>query len=179
MYKNPVLMYRNQGLAYILECKNAKIVKIKMNEKRKKLGISTVLISVLLIVIALVFVGLLYSFGRGLFGGLSTAPALEITKFDITAGSGGGVLLIEVKNTGNVRIKDNPSPTISLKDLTSGADATPATYTWTGFPLNAGQTAYTTFDITAIAGHQYSIVITGVAENGASISVSASTVAHP
>jgi hypothetical protein len=152
-------------------------VKIKMNEKRKKLGISTILISVLLIIIALVFIGLLYSFGRGLFGGLSTTASIEITKFDITAGAGGGVALIEIKNDGNVRI--STPPTISLKDLTSGADVTPATYTWTGFPLNAGQTAYTTFDITAIAGHQYSIVITGVAENGASISVSASTVAHP
>jgi len=155
-------------------------VKIKMNEKRKKLGISTVLISVLLIIIALVFVGLLYAFGRGLFGGLSTAPALEITKFDITAGSGGGVLLIEVKNTGNVRIKDNPSPTISLKDLTLGVDVTPTTYSWNGLPLNAGQTAYLTCDLaSAIAGHQYSLVITAEAENNAKISVSSSTIAHP
>jgi hypothetical protein len=34
MYKNPVLMYRNQGLAYILECKKREI-EIK-NVKGKK-----------------------------------------------------------------------------------------------------------------------------------------------
>jgi hypothetical protein len=178
MYKNPVLMYRNQGLAYILECKNAKIVKIKMNEKRKKLGISTVLISVLLIVIALVFVGLLYSFGRGLFGGLSATASLEVTKFDITAGSGGGVLLIEIKNVGNVRIT-NP-PTIVLRDLTTGDDVTPQQYSWNGLPLNAGQSAYLTCSLSGVvAGHQYSVVITAEAENNAKISVSSSTIAHP
>jgi len=149
-----------------------------MLKEKKKLGISTVLISVLMIVIALVFVGLLYAFGRGLFGGLSTTASLEVSKFDITAGAGGGVLLIEVKNVGNVRIS-NP-PTIVLRDLTTGQDITPATYSWNGFPLNAGQSAYLTCSLSGVvAGHQYSVVITGTAENGASISVSASTVAHP
>jgi hypothetical protein len=154
-------------------------VKIKMNEKRKKLGISTVLISVLLIIIALIFVGLLYMFARGLFGGLSTTASLEVVKFDITAGAGKGVLLIEVKNSGNVRLKVPDS--ITLRDLTAGQDITP-TGSWNGFPLDAGQDAYYTCDLdpsVAIAGHQYSVVIVGKAENGASISVSASTVAHP
>lgn len=151
-----------------------------MNEKRKKLGISTVLISVLLIVIALVFVGLLYAFGRGLFGGLSTTASLEVTKFDITAGAGKGVVLIEVKNSGNVRL--NAPSSITLRDITAGQDITPQSVTWNGFPLNTGQNAYTTFELDpnqAIAGHQYSVVIVGTAENGASYSVSASTIAHP
>jgi len=154
-----------------------------MLKEKKRLGISTVLISVLLIVIALVFVGLLYSFGRGLFGGLSATASLEVTKFDITAGSGGGVLLIEIKNVGNVRIKDSPAPTIVLRDLTTGQDvALPAnpSPSWNGLPLNAGQSAYLTCSLSGVvAGHQYSVVITAEAENNAKISVSSSTIAHP
>jgi|GEM_PF-2138279 len=170
-------MYINVRLAYILECKNAKIVKIKMNEKRKKLGISTVLISVLLIIIALVFVGLLYTFGRGLFGGLSTTASLEITKYDIVVASDGSALvLVEVKNTGNVKIQSLDLPVIT------GVDNAFDGKTWTGVPLDAGKTAYISTTLASglvETGKSYPLLVTGTAANGMTVSASSSTVAHP
>jgi hypothetical protein len=142
---------------------------------RKKLAISTVLISVLLIVIALVFVGLLYTFGRGLFGGLSTTASLEITKYDITVGSDGKALvLIEVKNTGNVKIDSLDDPIIQGLTITWG-DWVPSD------GLDAGKTAYISASgVTGVeTGKSYPLLITGSATNGMKVSASSSTVAHP
>jgi hypothetical protein len=146
-----------------------------MLKEKKKLGISTVLISVLLIVIALVFVGLLYTFGRGLFGGLSTTASLEITKYDITVGSDGNALiLIEVKNTGNVKIQKLDPPIIQgLSSITWGE--------WTPKEVDAGKTAYISASgVTGVeTGKSYPLLITGTATNGMSVSASSSTLAHP
>jgi hypothetical protein len=145
-----------------------------LKEKRKKLGISTVLISVLLIIIALIFVGLLYTFGRGLFGGLSTTASLEVVKYDITVDSSGNALiLIEVKNTGNVKIEALDPPVIQGLTVTWGA--------WTGTPIDAGKTAYISASgvAGAVMGNSYPLLITGTTTNGMKVSVSSSTVAHP
>ena len=143
--------------------------------EKKRLGISTILITVLLIVIALVFVGLLYTFGRGLFGGLSTTASLEITKYDITVGSDGNALiLIEVKNTGNVKIQSLDDPKIQGLTITWGK--------WTPENgLDAGKTAYISASgVTGVeTGKSYPLLITGTATNGMSVSASSSTVAHP
>jgi hypothetical protein len=144
--------------------------------EKKRLGISTILITVLLIVIALVFVGLLYTFGRGLFGGLSTTASLEITKYDIVVGSDGKALvLIEVKNTGNVKIDSLDNPIIQG-----------LTITWDGWVmpsggLDAGKTAYISASgVTGVeTGKSYPLLITGTATNGMKVSASSSTVAHP
>jgi hypothetical protein len=145
--------------------------------EKKRLGISTILITVLLIVIALVFVGLLYTFGRGLFGGLSTTASLEITKYDIVVGSDGSALvLVEVKNTGNVKIDS-----LDLPVITGVADAFNGK-TWTGVPLDAGKTAYISTTLPAGSvetGKSYPLLITGSATNGMKVSASSSTVAHP
>jgi hypothetical protein len=142
--------------------------------KKKRLGISTILITVLLIVIALVFVGLLYTFGRGLFGGLSTTASLEITKYDITVGSDGSALvLVEVKNTGNVKIQSLDPPKIQGLTITWGD--------WTPKEVDAGKTAYISASgVTGVeTGKSYPLLITGSATNGMSVSASSSTVAHP
>ncbi|MEM2178195.1 MAG: hypothetical protein QW272_05185 [Candidatus Methanomethylicaceae archaeon] len=154
-------------------------------KERKKLGISTVLITVLLIIIALVFVGLLYMFSRGLFGGLSTTASLEVVKFDIIANpDGSGVINIEVKCTGNVKIKNTLEATIY--DKTGAVVKSIASNEW-DYPvadgIDAGQTATYlapyTGGVGLVAGDRYSLTIKAEAVNGMKVSVSSSTVAHP
>jgi hypothetical protein len=147
--------------------------------EKKRLGISTILITVLLIVIALVFVGLLYTFGRGLFGGLSTTASLEITKYDIVVGSDGSALvLVEVKNTGNVKIQNLDPPVITgVADAFAGKE-----WVMPQGGLDAGKTAYISTTLPAGSvetGKSYPILITGSATNGMKVSASSSTVAHP
>ncbi|MEM3407459.1 MAG: hypothetical protein QW076_06045 [Candidatus Anstonellales archaeon] len=151
--------------------------------EKKNLGISTILITVLLIVIALVFVGLLYMFGRGLFGGLSTTASLEVMKFDIIANpDGSGVINIELKNSGNVKIMNTLETHVYKPD---GAEVSLGTATW-DYPvtggIDAGQTATLVAPISAgnlVAGQKYSLTIKAEAVNGMKVSLSSSTVAHP
>jgi len=144
--------------------------------EKKRLGISTVLISVLLIVIALVFVGLLYTFGRGLFGGLSATASLEVVKYDIiVATDGSALILVEVKNVGNIKINSLADPVITGLTVTWNG--------WQGVPLDPGKTAFNTASINAPSGievgRSYPLLITGEAVDGRKVSISSSTVAHP
>ena len=148
-------------------------------QRLRRMGISGALVAILLVVVAIAFVGIAVAVMGGYLGTASVKTDIMIEKLDLVA-SGQSVLVI--RNTGNVRIASIDSAT-----LTCGASGTGGNSTSINVPsikdikdLDPGKTAAVTFQIqNAVPGATCTLSITGTAANGATVAASASAIIRP
>ena len=153
---------------------------VENRQRLRRMGISGALVAILLVVVAIAFVGIAVAVMGGYLGTASVKTDIMIEKLDLVA-SGQSVLVI--RNTGNVRIAKIDSAT-----LTCGASSTGSTGSSNSASidvssikdLDPGKTAAVTFQIqNAVPGATCTLSITGTAANGATVAASASAIIRP
>jgi hypothetical protein len=149
-----------------------------------KAGISGALVAILLVVVAIAFVGIAVAVMSGYLGTASVKTDVMIEKLDLVAK---GQSVVVVRNTGNVRITgitatltcdqtSNPTPPpFSLGG--GGAGTTTAT---ASAGLDPGKTISVTWDAgSLIPGETCRLTIQATAANGATAAASASAIVRP
>jgi len=145
-------------------------------QRLRRMGISGALVAILLVVVAIAFVGIAVAVMGGYLGTASVKTDIMIEKLDLVA-SGQSVLVI--RNTGNVRIASLKAATLtcgaggSPTDLTSDISAAISN-------LDPGKTGAATFQLkNAVPGETCTLSITANAANGATVAASASAIIRP
>jgi hypothetical protein len=147
------------------------------------MGISGALVAILLVVVAIAFVGIAVAVMSGYLGTASVKTDVIIEKLDLMAK---GQSVVVVRNTGNVRINSitatltcdqtsNPAaPQFSL-----GGGGTTGTATASA-GLDPGKTISVTWDAgSLIPGETCRLTIQATAANGATAAASASAIVRP
>jgi hypothetical protein len=140
---------------------------------RRKAGISGALVAILLVVVAIAFVGIAVAVLSGFIGTGSVKTDILIEKFDLVAK---GYSVLVIRNTGNVRIN-----TIDSANLVCDQTENPTSPTdFSGVPIDPGKTASATWDAgDLIPGESCRITVSATAANGAKVSASASSIVRP
>ncbi len=142
------------------------------NRRKSRLGISGALVTILLVVVAIAFVGIAVAVLSGFIGTGSVKTDIMIEKLDLVAN---GYSVAVLRNTGNVRINS-----IDYIYLTCDQTATPTAPTFAlGAGLDPGKTATSTWQTTLVPGETCRLTIEGTAANGAKVSASASSIVRP
>jgi len=147
-------------------------------QRLRRMGISGALVAILLVVVAIAFVGIAVAVMGGYLGTASVKTDIMIEKLDLVA-SGQSVLVI--RNTGNVRINS-----IDEAKLACGGSSTDLTSTISAAisNLDPGKTAAAMFDLSKVIsgiapGETCTLSITASAANGAKVAASASAMVRP
>jgi len=145
-------------------------------QRVKKMGISGALVAILLVVVAIAFVGIAVAVLSGFLGTGSVKTDIMIEKLDLVAN---GYSVAVIRNTGNVRIN-------SIDDISLVCDQTrsPTAPSFDlGAGLDPGKTATATWDAGGttglVPGETCRLTIQGTAANGAKVAASASSIVRP
>jgi hypothetical protein len=143
---------------------------------RRKAGISGALVAILLVVVAIAFVGIAVAVLSGFIGTGAVKTDIMIEKFDLVAK---GYSVLVIRNTGNVRID-----TIDPANLVCDQTGTPTPPTeFSGVPIDPGKTASASWDAGGetglVPGETCRITISATAANGAKVAASASSIVRP
>jgi len=145
-------------------------------QRLRRMGISGALVAILLVVVAIAFVGIAVAVMGGYLGTASVKTDIMIEKLDLVA-SGQSVLVI--RNTGNVRIASIDSATLTCGASGTGGNSTSINVSSIK-DLDPGKTAAVTFQIqSAVPGTTCTLSITAKAANGATVAASASAIIRP
>lgn len=146
-------------------------------QRLRRMGISGALVAILLVVVAIAFVGIAVAVMGGYLGTASVKTDIMIEKLDLVA-SGQSVLVI--RNTGNVRIASIDSATLTCGASGTGGNSTSSINVSSIKDLDPGKTAAVTFQIqSAVPGTTCTLSITAKAANGATVAASASAIIRP
>jgi len=152
-------------------------------QRLRRMGISGALVAILLVVVAIAFVGIAVAVMSGYLGTASVKTDVMIEKLDLVAK---GQSVVVVRNTGNVRINgitaklvcDQSSPTPPTFPLGGGGTGTTTATASAG--LDPGKTISVTWDAgNLIPGETCRLTIEATAANGATAAASASAVVRP
>jgi len=145
------------------------------NRRQNRLGISGALVTILLVVVAIAFVGIAVAVLSGFIGTGSVKTDIMIEKLDLVAK---GFSVVVLRNTGNVRITNIDATGVNLVcDQTD--NPTPPTFT-NPVNIDPGKTATVTWDAGGlIPGETCRLTITAEAANKAKVSTSASSIVRP
>jgi len=145
-------------------------------QRLRRMGISGALVAILLVVVAIAFVGIAVAVMGGYLGTASVKTDIMIEKLDLVA-SGQSVLVI--RNTGNVRIASIDSATLTCGASGTGGNSTSINVSSIK-DLDPGKTAAVTFQIqNPVPGTTCTLSITAKAANGATVAASASAIIRP
>jgi hypothetical protein len=137
---------------------------------RRKAAISGALVAILLVVVAIAFIGIAVAVLSGFIGTGSVKTDIMIEKLDLVAN---GYSVAVLRNTGNVRITS-----INATRLVCDQSGTLAQPTFTG-PIDPGKTITATWSTTLIPGETCRLTIEATAANGAKVAASASSIVRP
>ncbi|MCL7394512.1 MAG: hypothetical protein LZ169_06825 [Thaumarchaeota archaeon] len=151
-------------------------------QRLRRMGISGALVAILLVVVAIAFVGIAVAVMGGYLGTASVKTDVMIEKLDLVAN---GQSVVAVRNTGNVRItsitatltcdqtKSPSSPSFNLGGGGTGTATASA-------GLDPGKTISVTWDAgNLIPGETCRLTIEATAANGATAAASASAIVRP
>ena len=141
-------------------------------QRLRKMGISGALVAILLVVVAIAFVGIAVAVLSGFLGTGSVKTDIMVEKLDLVAN---GYSVAVLRNTGNVRIN-----TIDTANLVCDQTANPATPAFDlGAGLDPGKTATATWQTNLVPGETCRLTIEATAANGAKVAASASSIVRP
>jgi len=136
------------------------------------MGISGALVAILLVVVAIAFVGIAVAVLSGFIGTGSVKTDIMVERLDLVAK---GYSVAVLRNTGNVRID-----TINAATLVCDQTANPSPPAFTGVPIDPGKTAMATWDAGGLVpGETCRLTIEATAANGAKVAASASAIVRP
>ena len=142
------------------------------SRRLSRMGISGALVAILLVVVAIAFVGIAVAVLSGFLGTGSVKTDIMIEKLDLVAS---GYSVAVLRNTGNVRISSIDNDKVNLVCDQS----TPAPPTFTG-PIDPGKTITATWDAgDLVPGETCRLTVEGTAANGAKVASSASSIVRP
>jgi hypothetical protein len=151
-------------------------------QRLRRMGISGALVAILLVVVAIAFVGIAVAVMSGFLGTASVKTDVMIEKLDLVA-NGQSVLVI--RNTGNVRITSitatltcdkTSNPTPPSFNLGGGGTGTATA----SAGLDPGKTTSVTWDAgSLVPGETCRLTIQATAANGATVAASASAIVRP
>jgi hypothetical protein len=150
-------------------------------QRLRKMGISGALVAILLVVVAIAFVGIAVAVMSGFLGTASVKTDIMIEKLDLVAK---GQSVVVVRNTGNVRITDITTATLTC-DQTSGAKSPSFSLGGGGTGtatagLDPGKTISVTWDAgDLVPGETCRLTIEATAANNAKVAASASAIVRP
>jgi len=142
-------------------------------QRLRRMGISGALVAILLVVVAIAFVGIAVAVMSGYLGTASVKTDIMVEKLDLVAK---GASVVTLRNTGNVRITSIDKVTLTCDQ--SGNATVPPIDLGTG-GLDPGKTASTTWDTNLIPGETCRLTIEATAANGAKVAASASAIVRP
>jgi hypothetical protein len=144
---------------------------------RKKAGISGALVAILLVVVAIAFVGIAVAVLSGFIGTGSVKTDILIEKLDLVAN---GYSVAVLRNTGNVRITSINSALIVCASEGSTAQGTDIKDKFSpSSDIDPGKTSTATFQQAFVPGDTCTLTITATAANGAKVSTSSSAIVRP
>ncbi len=141
------------------------------NRRQNRLGISGALVTILLVVVAIAFVGIAVAVLSGFIGTGSVKTDIMIEKLDLVAN---GYSVVVLRNTGNVRIKS-----IDTINLVCDQSANPSLPSFGNATIDPGKTITSTWSTTLVPGETCRLTIEATAANGAKVSASASSIVRP
>ncbi|MEM1558531.1 MAG: hypothetical protein QXI11_08415 [Thermoproteota archaeon] len=145
---------------------------MRSKDSRWKKGISPVLTTILIVIVAIALVGIAWAIMSGFLGTASVKTDIAVEKLDIVAN---GMSVAVVRNVGNVRIDSIDE--ITLTCTSSGNPAAPPSFDPT--PIDPGRTATATWSTTLIPGETCTLTVRATAANGAVVAASASSIVRP
>jgi len=139
-------------------------------QRLRRVGISGALVTILLVVVAIAFVGIAVAVLSGFIGTGSVKTDIMVERLDLVAN---GYSVAVLRNTGNVRVSS-----ISYVQLTCD-QSTPTPPTFTG-PIDPGKTITSTWDAgDLVPGETCRLTIEALAANNARVAASASSIVRP
>jgi len=143
-------------------------------QRLRRMGISGALVAILLVVVAIAFVGIAVAVMSGYLGTASVKTDIMVEKLDLVAK---GASIVTLRNTGNVRIT-SIDKIILMCDQSGNATAAPTIDLGAG--LDPGKTASATWNAgDLIPGETCRLTIEATAANGAKVAASASAIVRP
>jgi hypothetical protein len=144
------------------------------------MGISGALVAILLVVVAIAFVGIAVAVMSGFLGTASVKTDIMVEKLDLVAS---GQSVVVIRNTGNVRIASLEAATLTCGGSSTDIDLT-SEISAVIIGLDPGKTSAATFKLSdAISdiapGETCTLSITANAANGAKVAASASAIVRP
>jgi hypothetical protein len=153
-----------------MKVKFKKMRRVGNKQRVKKMGISGALVTILLVVVAIAFVGIAVAVLSGFIGTGSVKTDIMVEKLDLLAN---GYSVAVLRNAGNVRITS-----INATRLVCDQTGNPTQPTFTG-PIDPGKTITATWSTTLIPGETCRLTIEATAANGAKVAASASSIVRP
>lgn len=138
---------------------------------RKKAGISGALVAILLVVVAIAFVGIAVAVLSGFIGTGSVKTDILVEKLDLVAN---GYSVIVLRNSGNVKISS-----IDDVKLVCQGETVSATINFNPTSIDPGKTSMATFTATLIPGQTCTLTVKATAANGAMVATSSSAIVRP
>lgn len=144
-----------------------------VKDNRWKKGISPVIATILIVIVAIALVGIAWAIMSGFLGTASVKTDIAVEKLDIVAN---GMSVAVVRNVGNVRIDSIDE--ITLTCTSTGSPATPASFE--PGSIDPGKTATATWDAgDLVPGETCTLTIKATAANGAGVAASSSAIVRP
>jgi len=145
---------------------------VESKQRLRRMGISGALVAILLVVVAIAFVGIAVAVMSGFLGTASVKTDIMIEKLDLVAN---GYSVVVLRNTGNVRINS-----IDNAILTCAQTQGPAQPQFDlGAGLDPGKTATVTWQTALVPGETCTLTIEAEAANDAKVATSASAIVRP
>ena len=138
--------------------------------KPRRGGISSLLATVLILVVAVALVGIVWAISSGMIGTGAVKADIAIEKLDLVAN---GNSVVMVRNLGNVRIDS-----IDSVDLACDVTASPTPPTLNG-PIDPGETASAAWQAGVVPGETCTLTVEATAANGANVAASSSAIVRP
>jgi len=145
---------------------------VESKQRLRRMGISGALVAILLVVVAIAFVGIAVAVMSGFLGTASVKTDIMIEKLDLVAN---GHSVAVLRNTGNVRINSVDEVTLTCAQTQSPAQP----QFDLGAGLDPGKTATATWQTTLVPGETCTLTIEATAANGAKVATSASAIVRP
>jgi hypothetical protein len=162
-----------------MKVKLEKMRRAENKQRVKKMGISGALVTILLVVVAIAFVGIAVAVLSGFMGTGSVKTDIMIEKLDLVAN---GYSVAVLRNVGNVRVASIDSALIVCASQGTAAQGTDIKnrFSPTG-DIDPGKTSTATFqpETPFVPGDTCTLTITATAANGAKVSTSSSAIVRP
>ena len=159
-----------------MKVKLEKMRRVENIKRLRRMGISGALVTILLVVVAIAFVGIAVAVLSGFMGTGSVKTDIMVEKLDLVAS---GYSVAVLRNTGNVRITNIDSALIvcASQGADQGTDIkdefSPSSN------IDPGKTSTATFQQAFVPGDTCTLTITATAANGAKVSTSSSAIVRP
>jgi archaellum component FlaF (FlaF/FlaG flagellin family) len=151
-----------------------KLEKMRRTENKRrpgKMGISGALVTILLVVVAIAFVGIAVAVLSGFIGTGSVKTDIMVEKLDLVAN---GYSVIVLRNSGNVKINS-----IDEVKLVCQGETVSDTINFNPISIDPGKTSMATFTATLIPGQTCTLTVKATAANGAMVATSSSAIVRP